>query len=165
VYELDINEQFYERVKGGLWAKKRAMDGFKKWPRKFGHTQKEIWELIRKETAGGFHVNAYNKRTHARGLMQLREIALKDIPAGWKFFKWHRISETSREQILNKKRVYDPYHNIYAGCAYYRVCKRRAKAQTNGRFTFTREEIAKAYYVTGYGSWHMGVTATLSYIQ
>ncbi len=168
VYVLDINERFYEKVEGGLWAKKRAYDGFKEFATNFGHTREEIWELIRKETDGKFHVTAYNKRTKARGLMQIRKIALQDIPGGWKFFKWKKISETSREQILKRKRVYDPYWNLYAGCAYLRRCKQMARrngAQTIGRFTFSTNELARAFYVTGYGSWHLGVSATLKYMQ
>jgi len=137
--------------------------GFMHWPARYGHTQAEIWELIAKES--DFDCRAYNSRTHARGLMQVRIIAIKDIPNSARFFRWKHISENRRIRFLHKKRVYDPYWNLKIGCAYYRICKKRAKAQKIGRFEFSKREIAKAYYISGYGNWHLGVSATLSYLQ
>jgi hypothetical protein len=165
IHGKTIAEKFYARVQGTPWGKLRAYKGMMRWPKYYGHTQQEIWELIRKETAGRYHVDAYNGRTHARGLMQVREIALRDIPNGYKFYRWKNITKTKRIKFLNRKRIYDPYYNLQAGCCYYRICKRRARAQKIGRFKFSRMQVAGIYYVAGVGTWRNSLRPTLEYIN
>lgn len=154
---LTIADKFHDKLDGTPEQKLRALAGFKKWPRHYNHSQEEIYLLIEKETAGRFHCSAFNIKTQARGLMQIREIALKDIGCGKEFF--------DKDGRLNIHKCYDGYMNIMAGCAYFRRCKEMAKAQRIGRFVFTRDEVALAYYCAGYFTWNVTIKGTLDYLQ
>jgi hypothetical protein len=167
ILEKTLAVKFYDMVVGTEDERRSAYAGFKRWPEHFGHSQQEIYDLIDKETEGKFHVKAYNSGTRARGLCQVRQVALEDIapPPGRSFFRYKKISETQKIKFLNKKIIYRPYHNIYAGCAYYRRCKKMARPKTVGRFSFSREEVAKIYYIAGIGTWRRSFVPTLRYIQ
>jgi len=159
--------KFFDRLKGSYSDRCSGYWGFLKWPNYFGHTRQEIYELIGRETDNHYNIMAFNIKTKARGLTQVRKIALEDIappPDGKSFFKY-KVVGGKRYKLLNKRAVYRPYYNIYAGAAYYRLCKRRAKAQKIGDYEFTREQMAKLYYVAGIGTWNNSFKPTLRYIQ
>lgn len=163
--EKTLAVKFFDKVRGTYEEKVSAYAGFKHWPGYFGHTQKEIYDLCRKESE--FKVYAYNYSTEARGLTQVKYVAMEDVappPDGRKFFNYVWING-KRLKSLNKKHVYRPYLNLYAGCAYYRKCKNRARAQRIGKYKFTRMEVAKAYYVSGIGKWKRSIRPMLEYIQ
>ena len=158
--------KFYDMVQGTESDRRSAYRGFKKWPQWFGHTQREIYELVEKESE--FKVMAYNNGSGARGLTQCRSSAFEDIapPPGSKvrFFKYVFIG-SNRVRVVNRKAAYRPWFNLYAGCAYYALCKRRARAQQIGKFKFNRIEIAKLYYVAGIGTWRRTFIPALTYAQ
>ena len=164
---ISWGDRLYMAVRGTTKHKELARNGVEKWPVQWNHTPAEIYNMIRKETAGQFHYDAFNSLTEARGLMQVREIALRDIPGGGEYYKTI-VMANGRKRVLNKQRIYDPYWNLYAGCAYYNLCKRRAHsigAQRIGRFFFSEEELALMYYMAGIGTWQRSIKPMLEYIQ
>lgn len=114
----------------------KAYRAMMKWPAKCGVPQRDIYEIIELETAGNFHLRAFNEETKARGLMQLTDAALRQIEAG--------------ETLLRNRRLtFDPDWNIRAGCEYYAWCLERAKDRQIKRLNLSRREVAKMYYMAG----------------
>ena len=147
----------YDNVRGTQWEKCRAYEGMRKWPKHYSHTQAEIMEIIRKESQFSPRVKSC---ASARGLMQVTETAIKSLPDGHRYYV-----KRDGANVLNYRKVYDPYWNLKLGCEFLRMCKKMARPQKIGRFEFTRDEIARAYYVMGYGRWNDSVKTTLRYIQ
>lgn len=160
-----IEEKFYHAIIETEWQRRRASLGFMKWPKYFNHSQEEIYNMGYKESR--FVCNAYHPRTHARGLYQLTESAICTLQDGHTFYRYKRLNNR-RIKFLNKPKVYDPYWNTYLCCAFLRRCKdiaRRRGPLTVGKFSFTTNEMARAFYVVGYGSFNNRILVTLRYIQ
>lgn len=152
---LTIDDIFYSRLKGSSAQKLRAVAGFKYWPRYYGLRKKTIFYIIEKES--NFDCNAFNPQKGEIGLMQPWGKCFQDISFGAEYF--------NKDGSLNKHKVFDPWENIRIGCAYYKICKRKAKHQNVGRFQFKKDEIALFYYNGGIGTWEKGFKKLLLYAQ
>ncbi|HDY86592.1 MAG TPA: hypothetical protein ENH82_00580 [bacterium] len=176
VCEITLAEKFYYEIKGARWEKLDAMDALEKWPEHYGHTQEEIYNIIEKESR--FKVYAISGKG-GMGLMQLTRAAIESLPDGTRYYRYYmedgrkvwkmrkRINGT-QYHALHKKFIYRPYYNIKIGCQFLRICKnmsRRGGIQTIGRFTFSTNEMAKIYYVAGYGMYNRRLKVVLRYIQ
>ncbi len=155
--EITLADKFYDMVIGSPRQKMRAYQGFIKWPARFGHSQKDIYEMCYMESR--FHSDAESKRG-ALGLMQPTLIAVRMLSNATAF-----LIRTNRKWAMKKKKVLDPYWNLYIGCRYYARCKALARPISAGRFQLTKFEVGRGYYVTGRKNLNKRIVATLRYMQ
>jgi hypothetical protein len=133
VQTVDYAKLLGQKVRGTPGQKASAEKALRKWSRVYGVSERKMYRVFRRETGGKFHPTAFNRRTEARGLGQMTEDALRDIPEGHRYyktvdhvFKIEGVEYTVERRVLVKARIYSCWWNIRASCSYMAICERRA---------------------------------------
>ena len=138
-----------------------AGDAIREWCQLYGVSAEKVYRICSIETAGHFGKYAYNKDTQARGLMQMTEIALRDIPSGASYFDKHGVA--------NQKKIYNPAMNLRAGIEYISVCESRAR-RVRARFplgirmTYSVDDFSVLLYCMGAGNVEF-ILSALKYVE
>ena len=151
----DYGLELYRLIRGTEQQKKTAMTALRKYCKRYGVKEKKMYNVIKLESQG--KIKAFCRRTEARGLCQLREIALKSLPFADRYYLYYRDENGRLKRTLNKKRVYDIDWNIRAGCSFMSVCQDMAP-NIRRRFPFwmrlfiSEEKVSVFMYNWGYGN-------------
>jgi hypothetical protein len=148
----DYCAKLSQAIRGTPRQKERAGKALRKYCALYGVKERDMYYIIKQESEG--KLNAFNHLTEARGLCQLTEYAIRDIPEGNSYYTIIKLAEHRRAFILNKRRVYRIEDNIRGGCSYFSRCRTFAR-RTHHRLPWTwrliisKKKLTALYYVWG----------------